>query len=84
MSIDKNTFRYRLSNVITWIGLLGIVTFSGFTAFTFLILIVGNSIAGAEDFLIPSLGVLATCALINYLMVGSPRLLPWKDMEDQE
>jgi|TARA_B110000879_G_C10707830_1_gene331673 high-affinity Fe2+/Pb2+ permease len=84
MGVDKNTFRYRLSNVIAWIGLLGGVTFSGFIAFAFLVLIVGNSIAGAEDFLIPSLGVLATCALINYLMVGSVRLLPWRDIEDQE
>jgi hypothetical protein len=81
MSIDKNTFRYRLSNVIAWIGLLGTVAFSGFTALVFLSLVMGNSIKGAEDFLIPSLSVLATCALINYLMVGSPRLLPWKDIE---
>jgi len=84
MSIDKNTFRYRLSNVIAWIGLLGTVTFSGFTAFAFLVLIVGNSNAGAEDFLIPSLGLFATCALINYLMVGNMRLLPWRDVEGQE
>ena len=78
---NKNTFRYRLSNVIAWIGLLGTVAFSGFTALVFLSLIMGNSIKGAEDFLIPSLSVLATCALINYLMVGSLRLLPWKDIE---
>ena len=31
---------------------------------------------------IMGLAVYLGCALMNYLIVGSPRLLPWRDIED--
>lgn len=72
MSIDKKGFRYRLSNVFSW-GALGGVALG--------ILFVPtdgtNGVLGAGSFWL-FIGV------INYLMVGSLRLLPWRDIEDQE
>ena len=77
MSIDKKGFRYRLSNVLAWVGLLGggwwivqLVNFYG--------------VIRRWEELFMGLAVYLDCALINYLMVGSLRLLPWRDIEDQE
>ena len=68
MSIDKKGFRYRLSNVLAWVGLLNLV-------FWF-------SVAKGMDALIVSVGSWLFLGVINYLMVGSLRLLPWRDIED--
>ena len=71
MNIDKKGFRYRLSNVLA----LG-----GFGCFLW----------GCHDYsldritesIILGAFVWAFFGVINYLMVGSLRLLPWKDIED--
>ena len=82
MSIDKKGFRYRLSNVLAWAGSLG-----GGGLVVLLVVIVAHSADegannGWEEPVFTTLAVYLGCALINYLMVGSLRLLPWKDIED--
>ena len=85
MSIDKNTFRYRLSSVIAWIGFLGAaVMLCGFV----LILInlianggIGDWSSADEEVFLASLPVYLGCALFNYLMVGSFRFLPWHKLD---
>ena len=74
MSIDKKGFRYRLSNVLAWGGSL----WGGW--WIFLLVNFLDDIRRWEEFIFMGLVYLG-CALINYLMVGSPRLLPWKDIE---
>ncbi len=69
MSIDKKGFRYRLSNVLAW-GVAGGIVLGIFS--------------GAFDIFMATIWLWLSVGVINYLMVGSPRLLPWKDMEDQE
>jgi len=68
MSIDKKGFRYRLSNVIAWFG-LGCLVLEGFVALG------PDGFSGTGAFCWAFMGV------INYLMMGSLRLLPWKDIE---
>lgn len=75
MSIDKKGFRYRLSNVLAWVGLLG-----GCYCIVMLVNFYG-AIKGWEEPIFIGLAVYLGCALINYLMVGSLRLLPWRDIE---
>jgi hypothetical protein len=81
MSIDKKGFRYRLSNVLAWGGSLG----GGFLIVMLVSIAArsadGYSNRGWEEPFFTSLAVYLGCALINYLMVGSLRLLPWKDIE---
>jgi hypothetical protein len=82
MSIDKKGFRYRLSNVLAWGGSLG----GGFLI-VMLVVIAARSADGYKTYDLEEpaamgLAVYLGCALINYLMVGSLRLLPWRDIED--
>jgi hypothetical protein len=72
MNIDKKGFRYRLSNVLAWFGLLnlGFWFFVGYVSSALIVLP-----------LIVSIGSWLFFGLINYLMVGSLRLLPWRDIE---
>jgi len=81
MSIDKTGFKHRASNVVAWGGSLG--------AGGLIVMLVsiayrlGNNdhIRGWEEPVFTCLAVYLGCALINYLMVGKMRLLPWKDIE---
>jgi hypothetical protein len=78
MSIDKKGFRYRLSNVLAWLGF-------GITVVAILIVIMEWRFT--YDLLwmvILALGFQGFLGTINYLMSGSFRLLPWRDIEDQE
>ena len=69
MSIDKNGFRYRLSNVLSW-GALGGVALG----LLFVPTDGTNGVLVAGSFWL-------FFGVINYLMVGSLRLLPWKGIE---
>ena len=81
MDAEKKGFRYRLSNVLAWGGSLG----AGFV----MVLLVniaarsadGRSIRGWEEPFFTGLAVYLGCAVVNYLIVSSLRLLPWKDIE---
>ncbi len=81
MSIDKTGVKYRVSNVLAWGGLLG----GGWLIFTFAViaenLSVNYHIEGLVEQSFLALGVYLGCALINYIIVGRMRLLPWKDIE---
>jgi hypothetical protein len=76
MNIDKKGFRYRLSNVLAWFGF-------GITVLTVLVVIMKWRFTyGFLSMVIFALGFQGFLATINYLMVGSLRLLPWRDIED--
>ena len=76
MNIDKKGFRYRLSNVLAWFGF-------GITVLTVLVVIMKWRFTyGFLWMVIFALGFQGFLATINYLMVGSLRLLPWRDIED--
>ena len=75
MSIDKKGFRYRLSNVLAWFGSL----WGGWCIV--MLVIFNDDIRHWEEPAVMGLAVYLGCALINYLMVGSLRLLPWKEIE---
>jgi hypothetical protein len=78
---NKNTFRYRLSNVIAWIGFLGAAVML-FAVVLILINLMGNGgIGNWDEPFLASLPVYLGCALFNYLMVGSFRLLPWGKLD---
>ena len=86
MSIDKKGFRYRLSNVITWGGFLGAAVMF-FVFISILINLLAGRTVGNWDGLflaifLASLPVYLGCALFNYLMVGSFRLLPWRKFDE--
>ena len=72
MNIDKKSFRYRLSNVLAWFGMLSM-------GFGFFVTYVSNTVIAVP--IIVSIGSWLFFGLINYLMVGSLRLLPWRDIE---
>jgi hypothetical protein len=84
MSIDKKGFKYRVSNVVAWGGSLGaglaIVMLVTIAYYMFN----NPQSRGGEEPFFNGLAVYLGCALINYLMVGNMRLLPWRDIEDQE
>ena len=84
MSIDKTGVKYRASNVLAWGGPLGLI-WGGWYASGGDRLVSsptsGLQIVGWEEPFFIGLAVYLGCALINYLMVGSLRLLPWKDIE---
>ena len=84
MSIDKKGFKYRVSNVVAWGGSLG----AGWTIVMLVTIAyrMGNNLTNRnwEEPFFTGLAVYLGCALINYLMVGNMRLLPWRDIEDQE
>ena len=76
MNIDKKGFRYRLSNVLAWFGF-------GITVLTILIGIMQWPFTYYDLWMVIfALGFQGFLATINYLMVGSLRLLPWRDIED--
>ena len=86
MSIDKKGFRYRLSNVIAWFGLGQLGAVSSMAVFLIIMAVRSGAIIDQGwdrlgEVFAASLGVYLGCALINYLMMGSLRLLPWKDIE---
>ena len=68
MSAEKQGFKYRVSNVLAWLGFGTVV-----------LTIVGTwdlkdiGFALAFQFFI---------GVINYLMIGNFRLLPWRDIND--
>ena len=84
MSIDKKGFKYRVSNVVAWGGSLGAGWLIGLLVAIAYRLGNNDDIRGWEEPFFTGLAVYLGCALINYLMVGNMRLLPWKDIEDQE
>lgn len=67
MNAEKKGFKYRLSNVLAWLGF-------GVVAYNIIALNEFDYVGGA---------LLFHCFLgvINYLMIGSFRLLPWRDIE---
>ena len=67
MSIDKKGFKYRLSNVLAWSAFGGV----------FFGAIVGDNF----DAFMAGVWVWIFVGLINYLMVGNFRMMPWKDIE---
>jgi len=83
MSIDKKGFKYRVSNVLAWGGYIG---------FIFAIISIAMDVVEVNngrrvlwgpfmEEMLWGLGVYLGCALVNYLMIGSLRLLPWRDIE---
>ncbi len=70
MNAEKKGFKYRLSNVLAWLGF-------GAVVYTIPVSILSFEIEKL-------LGVVAfQCfiGVINYLMMGSFRLLPWRSIE---
>lgn len=67
MSIDKKGFRYRLSNVLAWGG-FGCLVWGSYGGWT-------------DGWVLVGAFVWALFGVINYLMVGSLRLLPWREIE---
>ena len=85
MSVDKKGFRYRLSNVLAWGGSLGGgLLIAALVAMVSTLLVDGSVEGDLDEPFFMGLGVYLGCAVINYLMMGSVRLLPWRDIEDQE
>jgi len=83
MSIDKTGVKYRVSNVLAWGGYIGFILLIIGIAMTIVEMNNGRRVPW-EPFLeemLWGLGAYLGCALINYLMVGKMRLLPWKDIE---
>jgi uncharacterized membrane protein len=70
----KVSFLDRLSNVLSWLG------------FVVTVLTILNSISDLrfDPSIWLALGFQGFLAIVNYLMVGRFRLLPWRDIEDQE
>lgn len=67
MNIDKKGFRYRLSNVLLWSALGGIA--------------LGIILGDGFDVIMATIWLWLSVGVINYLMMGSLRLLPWRDIE---
>ena len=80
MSIDKKGFKYRVSNVLAWGGYIGFILLIISIAMTIVEMNNGRRVPFWEEMLW-GLGVYLGCALGNYLMIGSLRLLPWRDIE---
>jgi hypothetical protein len=83
MSIDKTGFKHRASNVVAWVG------FIIPAVFWFFLILDAIGLNGKIIFEVYprdlqeliAFGLYPCCAVINYLMVGKMRLLPWKDIE---
>ena len=85
MSIDKKGFRYRLSNVLAWGGSLGGgLLIATLVTIASALLVNGWASNSLKEPMVAGLLVYLGCAVINYLIVGNMRLLPWKDIENQE
>ena len=67
----KVSFLDRLSNVLSWLG------------FVVTVLTILNSISDLrfDPSILGALGFQGFLAIVNYLMVGRFRLLPWRDIE---
>jgi peptidoglycan/LPS O-acetylase OafA/YrhL len=67
----------RLSNLLGW---------GGFTMFfiTIWVLLEANSYDFPSGGFLFCLITYICCVVINYLLAGNMRLLPWRDVEDQE
>jgi len=80
----------RLSNILAWFGFgyPALLLFGGiiaeFTSLDEIIQILADTHNYRVEEALMSLVVYGVCLTINYLMVGSLRLLPWRDIEDQE
>jgi hypothetical protein len=81
-------FLKRLSDVIAWFGFIYSASF--WIAFLMVeIGVSGEAVFNVVKYIYPpypyvffvAFGLYPCCALINYLMGGSLRLLPWKDIE---
>ena len=72
----KEGFWKRLSDVIAWVGFGSMILL----AYT----INGSGIAKSFDAVIVSATAWLFFGVVNYLISGSLRLLPWRDVEDQE
>jgi hypothetical protein len=70
MNIDKKGFRYRLSNVLSWSALGGIA--------------LGIILGDGFDVIMATIWLWLSVGVINYLMMGSLRLLPWRDIEGKD
>jgi len=83
MGIDKTGVKYRVSNVLAWVGFIYPASF-WFLAGLYTIGLEVDSLGEAlyPDSLMNfvAFGLYPCCALINYLIVGNMRLLPWKDI----
>ena len=75
-------FWKRLSNVIAWVGFLAAAVMLCAFIFTLLNLILNGSFGNWDEPFLASLPVYLGCALVNYLMVGSFRLLPWGKLDE--
>jgi len=85
MSIDRKGFRYRLSNVLAWGGSLGGgLLIATLVTIASALLVNGWASNSLKEPMVAGLLVYLGCAVINYLIVGNMRLLPWKDIENQE
>jgi len=80
MSIDKKGFKYRVSNVLAWGGYIGFIWLIFSIAMTIVEMNNGRRVPFWEEMLW-GLGGYLGCALVNYLIIGSLRLLPWRDIE---
>ena len=86
MSIDKTGFWYRLSNVLAWFGFSALIGMSLLWVAAHVSMLSNENYRGPHSsdwgtFWIIVLLCYLGCALVNYLMVGRMRLLPWKDIE---
>ena len=73
MNAEKKGFKYRLSNVLAWLG-FGVVICT----------IPGSILSFDMDgigWMSAALAFQCFIGVINYLMIGSFRLLPWRDIE---
>jgi hypothetical protein len=83
MSIDKTGVKYRVSNVLAWGGPLGLSWGGWYASGGDRIVNSGSGlqIVGWEEPFFIGLAVYLACTTINYIIVGSLRLLPWRDIE---
>ena len=73
MNAEKKGFKYRLSNVLAWLGFGAVVYATLYTILT----LDWDGIDG----MLAALAFQCFIGVINYLMIGSFRLLPWRDIE---
>jgi len=78
MDVEKKGFKYRLSNVLAWVGSFFLITVLVEIAVS---LAYDKNMWGWEESFFTGLALYIGCAVVNYLIVGSLRLLPWRDIE---
>ena len=86
MSIDKKGFKYRLSNVLAWFGFIYTAILwssAALRAMGFKDQARAIQEVYPDDLLyFVAFGLYPCCALVNYLMTGSFRLLPWRKFDE--